>query len=223
MNEGALHGSMPEEPEPSPAELTEAVERIDEALAEEASLRTRTEGLTWIVWGLVTLPLILTYDATAWMAGSLAGLWAKFLWVPWVALGALLTSVLWRSAALARPGLADARQGGLTQTAAYILFILLVWFAVVWLPGRLHPDNIAIIAIGSAWTFFGALNPFGVTDTGKRVMLAVGMPTMLAGLAVAAGTVGGTIANVNVVATLASLATTGLLPIAGGAWQATRG
>lgn len=214
---------MPEASGPGEDELAQAVRRIDEALAEEASLRTRTEGLTWIVWGLVTLGLVLTYDATAWMAGSLAGFWTTFLWVPWVGLGALLTGVLWRSAALSRPELAETRQGGLLQTAAYVGFILLVWFAVVWSPGRLHPDNIAIIAIGSAWTVFGAANPFSVTGTGRRVMLATGVPMVLVGLGVGTLTVTGSITNVNAVATLASLATTGLLPIAGGVWQATRG
>lgn len=214
---------MREAEDPSREELTEAVQRIDEALDEETSLRTRTEGLTWILWGLVTLSMVLSFDAAAWIHGGLPPLWGPFLWVPWVVLGAVLTGVLWRSAALSRPELAEARQGGLQTTATYLVFIVLVWFAVVWLPGRLHPDNVAIIAIGTAWTFFGAVDPFGATATGRRVMLTVGVPTMIAGVVVAVLTVTGAIANVNTVATLTSLATTGLLPIVGGVWQATRG
>lgn len=201
--------------------LTEAVHRIDEALAEEGSLRVRTEGLTWILWGLVTAGTVLTFDAVA-FAWGIHEPWFTLLWVPWIVLGAAVTSVLWRSAALSRPGLDEHRQGGVLVSAAYVAFILAVWFPVLWLFPELTSDTIAVLSIGTAWTFFGATNPFNVTATGRRVMTLQGVVILLAGVLLAA-TLPSDAGAANRASTLVNLLVSAGVPILGGAWQATRG
>lgn len=216
---------MAETGEVTREELTEAVLRIDDALEEETTLRTRTEGLTWILWGLVTAAVVLTFDAVFFMYGGVGAVpepWSTLLWVPWVGIGAALTSVLWRSAALSRPELTERQQGGLLVTAAYIAFIVAVWFLVVWLVPGLNSDTIAVLAIGTAWLFFGVWNPFRVTPTGRRVMILQGMVILSAGILLAATLPASQQAS-NQVATLVNLFASAGVPVVGGAWQATRG
>lgn len=189
----------------------EAARALAKAASWETALRSRTEGITWMVWALVTPAIFLTYSFVSVVAGN--GWWMAFLWAPWVFVGALTTAILWRTAALAHPPL-DPHRGRRTAMAwgmgsGALLFVA---FLVIRPDSSLYP----LAGIGLMWAAMGLFNPYGATGEGRIVSGLTGGSLVL--LAIALGLmrlpedVSGTI----------SILASGAVPLAAGVWHATR-
>src|SRR5438552_1798189 len=104
-------------PEPANADalsVTAAIQTLQRYEGFEARLYLRTEGMTWMLWGLVAAGIFLTYQAVAPFVAGHDFLLVAFLWMPWSAAGVLATVALWRGARAANPGPAtreDAAKG----------------------------------------------------------------------------------------------------------------
>jgi hypothetical protein len=205
-----------------------ALRTLAESMRREDALRARTEGLTWMVWGMAFLPLVLVWPAALYLLGDVP-LWANFaLLPPWILLGAVASYAVWRTAALAETSLAERRQAGWRVVLGYLGVLLAISLvgSVLAFAGLLpytHPDVIAMCYAGLVWMVTGAWNPFGLSATGRRVSVVVGAIAFV--VAVALIPVLGAMArpDANALAPLAALLTLGGLPFAAGAWQALRG
>ena len=95
----------------------DAARTIAKARSWEAALEGRTAGLTWMIWGIVSPAIFVTYGfaaTLATLAGAQPGWWMGLLWMPWVAMGIVATVALWKTAGLAAPQLDDPREGSPT-------------------------------------------------------------------------------------------------------------
>lgn len=206
----------------------DALETIDATLKHEAGLRSRTEGLTWMIWGLVTAGWTLTYDALAWIGRPAPPAWAFDLaWLPWVLAGGVVTTALWRTAALRDPTLEEDRPAGLLVVSGWTAFVVAVWAVLFFglvgglgFPGT--ADTMGLIVLGITWFTFGAVRPVRLTDRGRRVTMLVGLGLFTSGI-VTAVALGFDHPHANAVATVVATLTGGLFPILGGLWQALRG
>lgn len=149
----------------SPEEAVEEIERIDGL---HDALEQRTSGVTWMVWGIASAAIFVTYsyvgvvvDAYAPEASALF----PFLWIPWVVLGVLATRSLWRSAGLVVPIDRSAidREGVLLG----LLFVVLITAGIRGVDRvgvALLEPAIALAGVGAATGLMGLI---GLTTTSR--------------------------------------------------------
>lgn len=205
--------------------VAEAVETLDRATAFAEPLRRRSEGVTIALWGFVSACIVLSngvlddaygfYDAGGWRRAV-----SSLLWVPWAAIGVLGTVAVWRIAEVS----ARRREPGRRRSPA----VLLAWFAVlvalVFLIAVVPHGaaGFAIAVVGVIWIAVGTLDVYKATPTGRRTLVAVGTGIVAAGVAFGWLTRATPHAGWDHLEAVGTL-TIGLLPIAGGLWQALRG
>lgn len=223
---------MPETAEP---EMTarQAWATIDEAIRFEEGLRSRTEGLTWILWGLINAAIFLSYEAVATLyygadaplattadpAQQRSPWWVGGLWVPWILVGAAATYALWKSAALSSRHVRDRPPRHALAVVAYVAFIFVGWaIALVALPDRAE-SVYPMLGLGTAWVVLAALDPYRATVTGRRVAGAVGVLIVAFGVVVALLVP----PDLHNVSGLSAALVTGAVPLAAGLWQSLRG
>lgn len=203
-------------PDAFPAPMAEnlspqqAARVLAEASRYEDGLQHRTEGLTFIIWGLATSAMFVSYG----FASLLDAPWPVFalLWAPWVLAGLAATFALWRSAALtvARPSEAPTGRDWLVSFGATIAMGAV--YALVRPDGPVVPLGL----LGIFYLVLFGLNPFGTSRTGRALGLACGA---LFGLAAAAlALTGAPIA----VSGLVGIVLPGVALIGGGLWQTLR-
>lgn len=162
----------------------DALPLLSRALSYEESLRRRTEGITWALWGVVLALIFLMYGGMGEVSeGGEAG-WLTVLWVPWVLVGSAITWALWRTAALTMVG-TDRRPAGLVVTLAWIGAIVAGLAVTMVAPGLPNPENSALLSVGVAWLVMGGANLFRATPEGRRTIIAIGALTLACGLAMA--------------------------------------
>lgn len=188
----------------------EAVETLARASRWEGSLAQRTEGLTWMIWGLAMAGMFVSYGLADALDGEPI---MPFLWAPWVIAGNLLTWALWRTAALHSTEIAPMRERRRWWAVAAVF--LGVFGVMTWV---MPPQTWAVpmILTGAVWSFMGLLIP-RMSRQGRVVSACVGVGVALAAIALVLlrvpEPVGGTLAT----------ALVGGIPLAGGLWQVLRG
>lgn len=203
----------------------DAAQALVQAQGWEEALRQRTEGITVATWGLVSPGIFLSYALAGASFGDDVPAWGSvlfaLLWAPWVAAGVAVTASLWRSACLAAPQLDREQPNGLVITlawlGAYTIFGGAAWF----LGPRMNEPTYALLAVGAAWTVFGALNLYRCSPVGRRVGTGVGLCVFVSGLVLAFTLPAEPIAGYVYATVFASL-TSSVFPLAGGLWQASR-
>lgn len=190
----------------------DAARLIHDASLYEDALARRTEGVTWMMWGLVTPAIFLTY-AYAEAAQLPGGWWWHLLWTPWVFAGVVTTMTLWRSAALERPAL--RHDGGIPYVVRVGAFVLIVAAAMAFFPQDAPAQP--LVVLGLAWAAMGLLNVMCMSAFGRGLALAAGLSAASAGIALAAFDAGAT------ASLLVATAVTAALPLAGGLYQSLRG
>jgi hypothetical protein len=126
----------------------QAVREILRLEGHTESLLHRTVGLTWMMWGLISGGIFVSYEAIgiANPSGALATIEFGFAWLPWVLLGAITTTVLWRSLALVIPRSLGSATGVTTIATVTFLALVLGGLAIVSLA------NISVS--GPSWAMF---------------------------------------------------------------------
>jgi hypothetical protein len=157
-------------PEMSPLE---AARVIHDAKSWDAILRQRTEGLTWMMWGFVACAMFLSYEFAA-REHAPTWIWPT-LWIPWVLAGNVFNVVLWRTAAVARPGL--VARGSMGRYALMILVFVAIFtleFVVF------HPDSwvLPMFFAAIAWSGMGLMIP-SMSPRGKLTSFCIGLATLL--------------------------------------------
>ena len=200
--------------------VRQAADVLTEATRYEEALRQRTEGLTWMIWGIVTPSIWLTYGLVGASLDTMPA-WTALLWMPWVYVGVVTTVVLWRSAALAAPRIVDGGQKGWVVGLAWFAVTSLMWWLLERGVPSLNAAVIPLFVISAAWTLFGVIDLNRTSATGRRVSIAIGAATLVAA-GVVAFLAPGTSDAAYMTATVGSVIATSVFPLVGGFWQAMR-
>ncbi|MHB8587098.1 MAG: hypothetical protein ACYDDF_14820 [Thermoplasmatota archaeon] len=194
--------------ENAPFGLLDAANAIAKAQRWDVDLRRRTEGISWMIWGIITAAIFLSYPlASAFGAPD----WAyAVLWLPWTFAGYAIMFALWRTAHLASPqDVARPGFGRYVALAGIYMVIFTLDFVV------LHPQTAAIpmLLAGILWAGMGLFMP-AMSTKGKVVSLVIGVTTALCSVAITALAIpypeSGFLAS----------ALVGLVPLAGGFYHA---
>lgn len=214
-----------------------ALDEVGQALRLDSSLRSRTEGLTWIVWGLVSAGTFLTFEAvtslyygdTPFTNGTgfdeqRAPWWTGGLWVPWLLVGILTTYALWHSAALSSRDVAKRSPRHFLVLVGWIVAVAAGWFLAVLVIPDANVATFPAIGIGTAWILLGATNLYRGTRLGRIVATTIGACIFLVAIVMAAtmSPHASTDRSGAIVGHVAALVT-GIIPFAGGLWQTMRG
>lgn len=191
---------------------SDAARILAETSRYEDNLVQRTEGLTAIIWGLVTPAIWLTYG----FADTLGGLvmpWAALLWIPWVAAGALASTALWRSAALSQPGLDDG--GHLSRWLRWLGLVAVISVAFAFV----RPTDAAspLLVVGAVWFCMGAFNVWQMSRRGRWLWGICGGVLVVTGAALMLASAPADVAG------MTAILVTGLVPFAAGMWQTLQG
>lgn len=154
--------------------LPDALTTIERALAYDAPLRRRTEGLTWILFGLASALV-----ATSYVSLTAAGVsWSAFyaLWLgvyPLIVLGGALLA--WRIPGVLHGGVAlEARR--IVTGALVLAAVLFVQTEVAWWrgPSALGSAFGTMSAVVVPWAFLGLVQWSRLSGLGRRLTWAVG-------------------------------------------------
>lgn len=169
-------------------DVEEAIDEVQGMQGYTGALARRAVGLTWVLWGLVLAGMVLSYNQWAQLGAqtpdALDGL-LRFLFVPWLGLGAFVTWLLWRTVGLAIPGETD--RSGLFW-AGVLSAIALVAVAGVFVANNLSSDvtstAILLVGIGLPTAFAGLAGLLGRGRGERAVPVAIGSFVVVATLAV---------------------------------------
>jgi hypothetical protein len=172
----------------------QAVREILRIEGHTESLLHRTVGLTWMLWAVVSGGIFVSYEAIGIAApsGGLSLAEYGFAWLPWVILGTLATTVLWRSLALVLPRSAGGGAGATGLATVTFLAVVLGGLALV---------SLAHIPVtGPAWAMFAiglaaaAVGGSGLTtDSRSERTFWLGGGLFLAALTVGVSLVAGSV------------------------------
>lgn len=168
-----------------------ALQTICELEGLEPRLLLRTEGMTWMIWGLVGPGIFFTYHAFFAELGSDSGVIFSLLWLPWVALGVIATAALWHGVH------ADARSGrtakqGMLEGAAYmglflgVMFLGFTIFAFMNDQLELREPGLVTLMLGVTMLLLAFLPYPRSSPYARRMNLVVGL--LMVAAAVALGT-----------------------------------
>ncbi len=165
----------------------EAMDEISKLQGVDQALARRTAGLTWMVWGIVSPAIFLTYGALGTTLRLMGLEWVNaILWVPFVLMGVLATVTLWRSVGLVIPVERNgegARRGvvatGIFLAAIYGVFALTGLLDV----GHLLDDMVVLAGLGVASLALGATGYLSADALDRRLWLVAGILLLVAALA----------------------------------------
>lgn len=158
----------------------DAVATIERVSTYEEPLRRRTEGVTWVVWGLVTV----TFLATQAALGDTVPWELYFLiWLPgWLGVGVLGAELVWRIAGLTRETLApDARRAIALFVVGALAFASLMAAVYPFSGPNYAPQTILVLVL--PWTFLATVQWGRLTEGGRRLSVAVAVTLVVLGAA----------------------------------------
>lgn len=201
---------------------TQAAEVIRDAAAYEEPLRRRTEGVTWMLWGLVTAGMVASGSALAWTFPYPHPV-LDWYWPLWVLAGIVGTKAVWGIAGVALPARHESPRRSLVAfLAGFVLLVAGFWFLAVSVPEpQLPPLGLAMFAM--PWLLLGISNLARTTPVGRRVLAAVGGLMLLAALATVPLYPPGPVDPNFYLMSNIIVAAGGGIPFVLGAWQALRG
>lgn len=217
---------MAETAEAGTGELTpeQAAATIEQARGFEEPLRRRTEGVTWMIWGLVPAGIQLSFNAaTAYVSHPFPGWLDPMILLGWPLLGITMTYAVWRIAVLNKPGLSGHRWRSMLGAALWLpavyasMGLTFMLFGVGW-----HGAFLPLVGIGATWLVLGATNTFKATPTGRKVLVAIG--AIILGVAVGIAATVDLASDVGTDLTqLAAIFVAGGIPVLAGLIQSVRG
>jgi hypothetical protein len=174
----------------------QAVREILKIEGHTESLFQRTVGMTWMIWAVINGGIFVSYEAIGLAAppGTLAIFGYGVVWLPWMLLGSVSTTVLWRSLALVVPrdwGI-GARRATAVATMTFLALVL----------GGLAVISLANVHVnGPFWAMFAvgiaaaAVGGSGLTTESRseRVLWLVGgvvLAVLAVGIDLVAGRIG---------------------------------
>ncbi|MDX1612450.1 MAG: hypothetical protein R3185_08770, partial [Candidatus Thermoplasmatota archaeon] len=104
--------------------VQEAVDTLHEAAAFEQPLRRRSEGVTWMIWGVITACIQLSFDAL----GSSRVAWPYWaIVILWPLVGSAMTLATWRIAGVGAPSLEPKGKRSVLGSLAWLPVVYALW------------------------------------------------------------------------------------------------
>lgn len=157
----------------------------------EIGVYQRTEGTTWIVWGLVTAGIFFTYSTFAQGLDGEFAWYLAFLWVPWIAAGLVASAFMWNAAHVKAPP-PEVRAKGIREMVTVTLFFLAMFFlgftiyqGLVEDRSGLREPGMAHGILGLASIGFGFLPRPRCSPGARRMVTVVGVLNIVAVLVLA--------------------------------------
>lgn len=150
-----------------------AIDTLEKALAYDAPLRTRGEGLSWLVWGLAfCLVALVTSGRVDWP------LWVSYaVVIPlWATVALVGTSAVWRLAGIARPALSPSPVKvaiGVAGVAGGLFVLNWIGFAVLNATGS--AAILALVMPSVPWGLLGWVQWSRLSAAGRRATVALGV------------------------------------------------
>ncbi|MBI2078145.1 MAG: hypothetical protein HYT80_07225 [Euryarchaeota archaeon] len=146
----------------------------------EIGLYQRTEGATFMLWGLVNAGIFFTFTAFGAIFEENFPTWASFAWAPWVAAGMLATWALWRSAHVTAQMPASRGHGAREMVFYLTLYSVLfvsgfTLYAMSGGLGDLKEPGIATIVLGLCSAGAAVLRRNRSTPAAQRIGIGVGI------------------------------------------------
>jgi hypothetical protein len=152
-------------------DVGDAVRTVEKALAYDAPLRARAEGLSWMVWGLLFSTVVLFQETIEPMPYP----FMYAIWIPSVATAMVLgVAAVWRLAGIARPAFTPGPARVAIGVGAFIVGGVLTTFGffVVDATGSYAAVTMAIAAF--PWGLLAWFQWDRMTRAGRRAMVAAG-------------------------------------------------
>jgi len=164
----------------------------------------------------------MTYDFFGLLSTDHMGMMAlfPFLWIPWVVVGIVATHLMWRSAAIVSPGLADPRRVRWTGLLM-ALFILVGGSILFMLHIPVAPPGVMLAVMGVAYLLQGVLKWPGADRLERGLRLATGL--LFLGVTAAVTALSGHALGSLMAFSVAAPAATAVCLCGGGVVLATRG
>jgi hypothetical protein len=154
--------------------VEQAVQTIARVSAYEAPLRRRTEGVTWMVWGLVTAGLVASGSALERYGVPFSNPVYELYPFLWLAAGIVATKAVWSIAGVSLPPTKEGARRTALAIALAIVVTVAVWtVALVAVPISAAPAFI-LIGLATPWVVLGTINPHRATRAGRLAMIASG-------------------------------------------------
>ncbi len=201
----------------------EAAETIEQAQGYEEPLRRRTEGVTWMVWGLVPAGIQLSYDASLDYIHGFPWWLNPLILLGWALIGILFTYAVWRIAVLDRPGVREHRWRSILGGALWLPIVYAgMGLAFVVTDVGWQGAFLPLVGIGLTWLVLGLTNVFKATSIGRRTIVAVGAAILLVATTIAilvdlSSAMGRNLTQ------LAAIFAGGGIPFVAGLWQSLHG
>lgn len=195
----------------------EAARVLSKAQSWETALENRTAGITWMIWGIVSPGIFVTYafaSALAELEGIERGSWMGFLWMPWVAMGIVATAALWRTAALSVPKLGAAKEG---RRILWTMLALGTGLSIALALAQPDSGTTPLGGLGAMWLLAGVLNVFRGGREARVVTMTVGTILLATALVMTL-----TAAPLEVSGTVSMIAAA-VVPFGAGLWHVLRG
>lgn len=176
---------MPEPTNGEPLSVEGALRTIQDLEGLEMGLYQRTEGVTWMVWGLVTAGLYASFGMARGASATMAD-WTQFLWAPWIAAGVTATIVLWKTAHLAahRIPVGPHRYRSMLYFVVYFLVFWVGFFLYHrWGVGNLREPGLIMGLLALAPSLVVFVTP--ATTNARRMVVAVSVVVVAAAVALA--------------------------------------
>lgn len=171
----------------------------------------RTEGMTWMIWGLVTAAIWVTLSVASRLPMNLVTM--TLAWAPWVLAGFSMTYALWRSAALSRPDV--VRPAAWWTYPAKVVGILAGLFLLHYVVQPTTPAY-PLALMGGLWIALAVLSRRW-SRLGKATSLAIGLLVVIGGVLMPL------LLRGMESMMLGAAAIAGVVPLLGGFWQTLRG
>ncbi|HUR60931.1 MAG TPA: hypothetical protein VM286_01020 [Candidatus Thermoplasmatota archaeon] len=126
----------------APLSATDAARALRDLESFEEGLSSRVGGLTCMVWGIVSAAIFVTYGLV--LATATSGWFLAVLWVPWVVLGVVLTTALWRLHAISLRQSPSPRKSllwALAMTGFFVLAFLVLHLLSITSLHHLHHEG----------------------------------------------------------------------------------
>lgn len=163
----------------------DAAEAISRASAFTVPAQRRAEGVTILVWGLISTIILLLNVMFSDLYGFMhRGGWreavAGWYWAPLALLGVMATIAVWRIAEVSAHVPAGRRRSWKFLVSAAVAMAGLTVLLLIGTP--VAQAGFAVASVGLIWLVIGIFDLTHATPTGRRSILLVGTAIVLAGV-----------------------------------------
>jgi hypothetical protein len=157
-----------------------AVAEIERLENLRGPLERRTSGITWMIWGIATAAIFMSYNFLGVLVEFVnpgAMYFMPLAWMPWVAMGVVATRAVWKSANVMVPNLGNRREGIWIGVAFFVLSFF--GFMLTGMTGGRFTEPAVFLGIVGLVSLFFGITGFFCRDRIERTLQGTGGAVLL--------------------------------------------